>query len=149
MFLSCTCFLRCTVSPNVDAWSKFTVCDDYRNQQEEQIEGSRPEWCIPSMIYSRDTPFWSGTLEMAAHLRHQPSGTFDLMAAHLRNQPSRTFDFIFLCKLKTEHLDNFVFIPCIPVNLLWTSRSFERESTYEVFSSLPNLKEIVRMCSDT
>ena len=28
------------------------------------IEGSRPEWCISSMIYSRDTPFWSGTLDM-------------------------------------------------------------------------------------
>ena len=25
-------------------------------------EGSRPEWCISSMIYSRDVPFWSGTL---------------------------------------------------------------------------------------
>ena len=28
------------------------------------IEGSRPEWCISSMIYSRDTPFWSGTLDI-------------------------------------------------------------------------------------
>ena len=28
------------------------------------IEGSRPEWCSSSMIYSRDTPFWSGTLDM-------------------------------------------------------------------------------------
>ena len=26
------------------------------------FEGSRPEWCISSMIYSRDTPFWSETL---------------------------------------------------------------------------------------
>ena len=25
------------------------------------IEGSRPEWCISSMIYSRDTPFWLET----------------------------------------------------------------------------------------
>ena len=25
-------------------------------------EGSRPEWCISSVIYSRDTPFWYGTL---------------------------------------------------------------------------------------
>ena len=24
----------------------------------EHIEGSRPEWCISGMIYSRDTPFW-------------------------------------------------------------------------------------------
>ena len=22
--------------------------------------GSRQEWCVSSMIYSRDTPFWSG-----------------------------------------------------------------------------------------
>ena len=29
-----------------------------------QIEGSRPEWCISSMIYSGDTPFWSETLEI-------------------------------------------------------------------------------------
>ena len=28
------------------------------------IEGSRPEWCISSMIYSRDTPFWWGTLDL-------------------------------------------------------------------------------------
>ena len=28
------------------------------------IKGSRPEWCISSMIYSRDTPFWSETLDM-------------------------------------------------------------------------------------
>ena len=25
------------------------------------IESSRPEWCISSMMYSRDTPFWSET----------------------------------------------------------------------------------------
>ena len=29
-----------------------------------KIEGSQPEWCISSMIYSRDTPFWSETLEL-------------------------------------------------------------------------------------
>ena len=28
------------------------------------IEGSRPEWCITSMIYSGDTPFWLETLDM-------------------------------------------------------------------------------------
>ena len=27
-------------------------------------EGSRPEWCISSMIYSGDIPFWSETLEV-------------------------------------------------------------------------------------
>ena len=28
------------------------------------IKGSSPEWCISSMIYSRDTPSWSGTHDM-------------------------------------------------------------------------------------
>ena len=28
------------------------------------IVGSRPEWCISSMIYSGDTPFWSRTLSI-------------------------------------------------------------------------------------
>ena len=32
------------------------------------FEGSRPEWCISSMIYSRDTPFWSGTLDLFLYL---------------------------------------------------------------------------------
>ena len=27
------------------------------------FEGSQPEWCISSRIYSRDTPFWPETLE--------------------------------------------------------------------------------------
>ena len=27
------------------------------------FKGSRPEWCISSMIYSRDIPFWSETLD--------------------------------------------------------------------------------------
>ena len=30
----------------------------------DNIEGSGPEWCISSMIYSRDTPFWSETRDM-------------------------------------------------------------------------------------
>ena len=28
------------------------------------IMGSWPEWCISSMMYSTDTPLWSGTLDM-------------------------------------------------------------------------------------
>ena len=28
------------------------------------IEGFQPEWCISSMMYSRDTPFWSETLDI-------------------------------------------------------------------------------------
>ena len=34
------------------------------------IEGFRPEWCISSMIYSRDTPFWSGTLDYIVEIHH-------------------------------------------------------------------------------
>ena len=29
------------------------------------IEGSRPEWCISSTTYSRDTPFWLETLNIS------------------------------------------------------------------------------------
>ena len=28
------------------------------------IEDFRPEWCISSMIFSRDTPFWLETLDI-------------------------------------------------------------------------------------
>ena len=31
---------------------------------EKQIDGFLPEWYIFTMIYSRDTPFWSETLEI-------------------------------------------------------------------------------------
>ena len=34
------------------------------NNSTAQDRGSRPEWCISSMIYCRDTPFWSETLDM-------------------------------------------------------------------------------------
>ena len=30
----------------------------------EYIKGSRAEWCTSSMMYSRDTLFWLGTLDM-------------------------------------------------------------------------------------
>ena len=29
-----------------------------------KCEGSRPEWGVSIMIFSRDTPFWSETLEI-------------------------------------------------------------------------------------
>ena len=35
----------------------FTVFEVY-------IKGSQPEWCISSMMYSTDTPFWSETLNI-------------------------------------------------------------------------------------
>ena len=31
---------------------------------EVHIEGSGPEWYISCMLYSQDTPFWSGRLDM-------------------------------------------------------------------------------------
>ena len=31
-------------------------------RQKLHIEGSGPEWYIHSMLYSRDIPFWCGTL---------------------------------------------------------------------------------------
>ena len=41
------------------------------------IEGSRLEWCISSMIYSRDTPFWSETLDIL------PTHTHTLIYTHV------------------------------------------------------------------
>ena len=35
------------------------------------IEGSRPEWCISSMIYSTGTPFWSETLDIMPNVKIQ------------------------------------------------------------------------------
>ena len=32
---------------------------------ELHFEGSRPEWCMSSMIYSTDIPFWSETLDLS------------------------------------------------------------------------------------
>ena len=34
----------------------------HTSQHTELNQGSRPKWCILSMIYSRDTPFWSEAL---------------------------------------------------------------------------------------
>ena len=28
------------------------------------VQGSRPDWYIPSMLYSQDIPFWSRTLDV-------------------------------------------------------------------------------------
>ena len=35
------------------------------------IKGSRPEWCISNMIYSRDTPFWTETLDIRPYFCHR------------------------------------------------------------------------------
>ena len=42
----------------------------------EHTEGSRPEWCISSKMYSRDTPFWLETLYMSRTVG--PSDSFSL-----------------------------------------------------------------------
>ena len=34
------------------------------------INGSQPEWRISSMIYSRNTPFWSETLDIMLEIHH-------------------------------------------------------------------------------
>ena len=39
-------------------------CDVSVLQDSKKFEGSQPEWCISSKIYSRDTPFWSETLDV-------------------------------------------------------------------------------------
>ena len=62
-----------------DYWKRYNVAEvsaAYKNGRCKsfplrylQIEGSRPEWCILSMIYSRDTPFWSETLEICSTLK--------------------------------------------------------------------------------
>ena len=36
----------------------------FQNNQMLVFEDSQPEWCVSSMSYSRDTPFWSETLEL-------------------------------------------------------------------------------------
>ena len=38
-------------------------CQRHKDQWGD-IEGYQPEWCISSMIYSRDIPFWSKILDM-------------------------------------------------------------------------------------
>ena len=40
-----------------------------KKKKKRKFESSQPEWCISSIIYSADTPFWSETLEMYPSLR--------------------------------------------------------------------------------
>ena len=58
----------------------------------DHIEGSWPEWCISSMIYSRDTPFWSETLDIGLYnsskLKYVRSEV-----KHLSSAPSNLFQF--------------------------------------------------------
>ena len=60
----------------------------------QQTEGSEPEWLISSFLYSRDIPFWSGTLEMY-------SGTMILDAQLLPSVEAKWFP-------QSFHLRNIV-----------------------------------------
>ena len=54
------------LSEQIHPWDTLACCQDVRQptNNKQQIEGSLPEWCISSMLYSRGTPFWSETLEI-------------------------------------------------------------------------------------
>ena len=56
LFLSCLLFARDIVTLLVNKHSVL------------YIEGSGPEWCISSMLYGQDTPFWSATLDLCLSL---------------------------------------------------------------------------------
>ena len=43
--------------------------------RKDSIEGFRPEWYISIMIYSRDTPFWSDTLDTQSLMSSTVEGT--------------------------------------------------------------------------
>ena len=43
--------------------------EDSRDKEDVDIEGSQPEWCISSMMYSGDTPFWLETLDIVSGLQ--------------------------------------------------------------------------------
>ena len=62
-----TDWVKCTWT-----WTRLAASgrslDGEKQKHRQHFEGSRPEWCISSMIYSRDTPFWSGTLEFCSVL---------------------------------------------------------------------------------
>ena len=45
-------------------WMRQQVWSPTSVSMWQHIEGSRPEWCISNMIYSRDRPFWLETLDI-------------------------------------------------------------------------------------
>ena len=54
---------------SIDAISKAALISlDYKNLILMYSQGFRPEWCISTMIYSRDTLFWSETLDIQLEL---------------------------------------------------------------------------------
>ena len=52
------------VKENAGLLKQFNIALKVFARCKMHIEGSRPEWCISSMIYSRDTPVWSESLDM-------------------------------------------------------------------------------------
>ena len=66
---ACMCVCVCTLlmvhmSVYMNMYVRMHACMCMCDPCEWHIEGSRPEWCISSMIYSRDTPFCLETLDM-------------------------------------------------------------------------------------
>ena len=55
------------------------LCNFHAHFPDYKFEGSRPEWRISSMIYSRDTPFWSETLKIFSFVAF--SCTLETLAA--------------------------------------------------------------------
>ena len=70
LFLPSTVTIQLLQRKGAAGWCCFFKCkgnDAYTrsyNRLEGNIEGFRQECCISSMIYSRDTSFWSGTLDI-------------------------------------------------------------------------------------
>ena len=68
-------------------------------------QGSGPEWCISSMLYSRNTPFWSGTLDMVyttanSYQRLKNSNSSNTLVRHSalwRQSISTVWDSKFIC----------------------------------------------------
>ena len=65
------------------------------------IKGSRPQWCISRMMYSRDTPFWS--ISTIHHAWDAPfwSGTL-VTVTQVHNLFARLFDCLFFWCCTTE-----------------------------------------------
>ena len=72
-----------TVSIKFDFVSIWLSMDEY-------IEGSQPQWCISSMIYSGDTPFWLEILDIEGvfSLENCSRGSFTCMLQH--SKPTKT-----------------------------------------------------------
>ena len=63
-----------TTKAGIEAWSAALQADSLPQANkavvmgDSNIQGSQPEWCSSSIIYSTDTPFWSETLGLCCWL---------------------------------------------------------------------------------